>query len=67
MLKNEDIQNWIVKQRPMLTEKHATDRLTFCLKYQDWDYKDWAKVIWSDKCSVTHGTGLKPEWVFRTP
>jgi transposase len=67
MLKNEGIQNWIAKQRPMLTEKHAADRLAFCLKYQDWDYEDWAKVIWSDECSVTRGTGLKPEWVFRTP
>ena len=42
-------------------------RLAWAEKYKYWTYEDWAKVIWSDECSVERGSGKRREWVFRTP
>ena len=66
-LKEHGIINWIAKKRPLLTEEHAAKRLAFALKYRDWTYEEWSRVIWSDECSITRGSGTKREWVFRTP
>ena len=67
LLKEEGITNWLAKKRPLLTPEHAALRYEWALRHQNWDWDDWAKVIWSDECSVERGTGKRREWSFRTP
>ena len=42
-------------------------RYQWALEHETWTFEDWAKIIWSDECSVERGTGKRREWVFRTP
>src|SRR5437762_3937418 len=37
-------------RKPFLTSKHKKDRLEWAMRYQDYSYEDWCKVIWSDEC-----------------
>ena len=36
-------------QKPLLTKRMIKQRLQFCLKYKNWDYKKWRKVMFSDE------------------
>jgi hypothetical protein len=68
LLARHNIVNWRAKKRPLLTEEHAQKRLQWANKYKDWTREDWAKVVWSDECSVERGSGERgTEWCFRTP
>jgi transposase len=57
--------HWKAKKRPKLTEEHARLRLEWAKAHQDWTPEQWAKVIWSDECSVELGKGKQDSWVFR--
>jgi transposase len=59
MLYRLGIKKWIAKKRPMLTEVHAKVRLKFALKYKDWSYEEWCKVIFSNECSIQRGSSNK--------
>ena len=65
VLKDAGITNWLAKKRPKLRPQDVAARLAWAKKYKDWTYDDWAKIIWSDECSV--GSGYRRESVFRTP
>jgi hypothetical protein len=65
VLQEQGISNWRKKRRPALTEAHARARLKWAREHQDWSVEKWAKVIWSDECSVERGKGKQTEWVFR--
>ena len=67
VLKQQGITNWLAKKRPILTQKHAQQRLQFAKQYRYWSIQDWARVIWSDECSVERGSGKERKWCFRTP
>ena len=56
---------WKAQKRPKLTPEIAKCRYNWALKYKDWSYEEWSKVIWSDECSVELGSGHKHKWVFR--
>ena len=64
---NSGITNWIVKKRPLLRQQDVDARLKWARLYKDWTFEKWAKVIWSDECSVERGSGKRKEWCFRTP
>lgn len=40
------------RRKPLLTEKHRKQRLTWAKKYESWGIDDWAKVIWSDESNI---------------
>jgi transposase len=67
ILKDNGISNWRSKRRPMLTVDHAKARLAFALKYLGYGDDEWARIIWSDECSVERGTGKERTWVFCVP
>lgn len=67
LLSTHRMKRWIAKKRPRLTKEHAKKRLVFALKYKDWTYDEWSKIIFSNECSIQRGSGLRPNWVFRTP
>ncbi|KAJ5591463.1 uncharacterized protein N7459_001832 [Penicillium hispanicum] len=55
--------NW----RPYLTEEYAIKRLRWALQYQHYTPEDWARVFWSDKCTVKRRIGVQQEWTFIRP
>jgi transposase len=67
LLKEEGITNWIYQKRPLLTPEVAGKRYAWALAHENWGFDKWAKIIWSDECSVERGTGKRREWCFRTP
>ena len=60
------MRKWLAKSRPKLTEEHARKRLQWAKKVKDWTVEDWAKVAWSDECSVEKDKDPRQIWVFRT-
>ena len=54
--------------KPFISEKNAEIRVAWCKERLKWTMKDWAKVCWSDECSVeVRGTGVKRAMVWRMP
>lgn len=66
ILKANGITNWVAKKRPQLTEVVAKKRLAWAKQHVTWTNEEWAKIIWSDECSVERGSGKQRQWVFRT-
>ena len=64
VLKEAGITNWLAKKRPLLRLQDVAARWAWAKKYKDWTYSDWAKIIWSDECSVERGSGYRREWCF---
>lgn len=67
ILHRNGITNWRAKKRPFLTNEVAAKRLAFAKKYVLLTKEEWAKIIWSDECSVERGSGKDRSWVFRQP
>lgn len=67
ILKEYGIANWRSARRPFLTQVHADARKLWAEQHISWKAEDWAKIIWSDECSVERGTGKARTWCFRTP
>ncbi|KAJ6094481.1 hypothetical protein N7467_001994 [Penicillium canescens] len=61
------LQKWRKMQRPSLTPLHAEKRLRWALRYQQFTSTDWARVYWSDECTVERGIGQRQEWTFTRP
>ncbi len=66
-LREENMQMWKKKKRPLLTEERAAKRLEWALAHQHWTEADWKTVVWSDECSVERSKGVRQEWVYRVP
>ena len=45
----------------------AAKRLAFAKKFVLLSKEEWAKIIWSDECSIERGSGKDRSWVFRLP
>lgn len=45
-------RKWLVLDRPDLTPEHAAPRLRWALEYQHFSPEVWARVFWSDECTV---------------
>ena len=65
VLKEHGITNWRCKRRPFLTQKHADQRLAWCLRNRHLTWEEWGMYMWSDECSVERGRGKAQEWCFR--
>lgn len=44
------------RRKPLLSQKHRTERLLWAKKYRNWTVDDWAKVIWSDESNIDVST-----------
>ncbi|KAJ5529938.1 hypothetical protein N7527_003331 [Penicillium freii] len=53
--------------RPYLKEEHARKRLAWAYRYRHFTPEDWARVYWSDECTVERGIGIRREWTFVRP
>ena len=42
-------------RKPGLTDKQRYQRYLFAIRYKDWTYEDWKRVIWTDETSVMLG------------
>lgn len=51
-------------QQPSLMPLHAEKRLNWARRYQYFTSTDWARVYWSDECTVERGIGQRQEWTF---
>jgi hypothetical protein len=50
-----------------LTEENAVKRPQWVSRYQHFTPEDWARVLWSDECTVERGIGVRREWTFTHP
>jgi hypothetical protein len=46
----------VASEKPFLTEKHQQDRLQWAYLHKDWNEWQWARVIWTDECSIALGS-----------
>ncbi len=66
-LREENMQMWRKKKRPLLTPERAAKRLKWARAHEHWTVEDWKTVVWSDECSVERSKGVRQEWVYRAP
>lgn len=67
LLNAENLRKWRCSWRPYLTEEHAIKRLSWAHQYRHFTPSDWARVFWSDECTVERGIGIRREWSFIRP
>lgn len=63
VLQSFNIEHWIAKKRPFLSEDHAKARLLWCKERKNWTFEQWAKVIFTHECSLERGSGKQPTWI----
>lgn len=67
LLQAENLRKWRCSWRPYLTEETALRRLRWALRYRDFTPEDWARVFWSDECTIERGIGIRRDWTFIRP
>lgn len=50
--------------RPDLDEEKVIKRLRWARRYEHFTPEYWARVFWSDECTVERGIGVRREWTF---
>ena len=58
---------WRCSWRPYLTEENAQKRLQWAYRYRHFVAEYWARVYWSDECTIERGIGIRREWTFTRP
>ena len=64
-LREEGIRKWRAVKRPLLTPKHAKQRLAWARVHQHWTVDDWKHVIWSDESAIEKDSNATSHWVLR--
>lgn len=54
-------------QGPHLTPIHAEKGLLWALRWQHFEPLDWARVYFSEECTVERGMGARQEWTLIRP
>ena len=67
LLNAENMRKWRCSWRPYLDDEHAAKRLQWASRYRYFTPADWARVYWSDECTVERGIGIRREWTFIRP
>ena len=57
-LQEEGIRKWKAMKRPLLTLKHAKERLAWAKAHQHWTVDDWKRIIWSDESAIQQCYGI---------
>lgn len=60
-------RKWRQRRCPYLEERHAQKRLEWAQTYEHFLPSDWARVRWSDECTIERGAGIQPTWTFLRP
>ena len=60
-------RKWKQMDRPELKAQHAAQHFAWAQKYESSTPADWARVKWSDECTVERGAGIKTFWTFTRP
>lgn len=66
-LLNEMGLKWCQLSWLALCHTHAAKRLEWARKYEHFTSEDWARVCWSDECSIECGVGARATWIFIQP
>jgi hypothetical protein len=61
------LRKWRQQQRPEIIPRNAIKRLEWARTYEHYTAQDWARIKWSDECSVERGAGVRPVWSFLRP
>jgi len=64
ILDSLNMDHWIAKKRPFLSKDQVKARLAWAEERKDWTFDDFAKVIFTDECSVERGSGKRPKWIW---
>jgi transposase len=64
-LRDEGIHKWRAAKRPLLTQKHAKERLVWAKAHRHWTVDDWKRIIWSDESAIQKDSNATGVWVFR--
>ena len=64
-LREEGIRKWRAVKRPLLTKKHAKERLAWAKAHQHRTVDDWKCVIWSDESAMQKDSNATRVWTFR--
>jgi transposase len=67
LLAEEGRRKWLVLDRPALTPWHAQKRLEWAQTYAGYTPLEFARVFWSDECTVERGIGERREYTFNRP
>ena len=59
------IRKWKAVERPLLSKKHAAQRLQWAREHKSWTREDWERVAWSDECAVRKDSDPRQTYVFR--
>ena len=58
ILSKNGLKSFVAKKKPLITKKMSKKRLDFCKKYQKEEMNFWAKVIFTDECSIRINPGF---------
>jgi transposase len=64
-LKEAGIRKWRAVNRPLLSQKHAKQRLKWTQEHRSWSLEQWRKVIWSDETMTRNQNNSSQLRVFR--
>lgn len=67
LLKEMGRRKWKRLKRPELKPIHAVKRLIWAQTWAHLTPEQWARVKWSDECSVERGAGTETVWTFNRP
>jgi transposase len=60
-------RKWLQRKRPEIKAHHAEARLNWARTYESFTPEDWARVKWSDECTVERGAGVRGVWTWLRP
>lgn len=58
-------QRRVVIRKPPLSDANRSKRLAFARAHLYWTIEDWSRILWTDECYFSLGTGTYREWVWR--
>lgn len=60
-------KKWLQKSRPAIKPEHAAQRLAWANSYAHFTEEDWARVVWTDECTVERGKGMERIYTYNRP
>ena len=52
-LKEVDLDSYIARKKPFISDANVAKRLQWCNQYKDWTVDDWKRVLWCDESPFT--------------
>ena len=61
------LRGCVAVKKPLLTQRHKDNRLTWAREHRDWSADDWGRVIWSDESTFQLWRTKGRVWIRRRP